>query len=278
MKTVILFGAGSTIAQAYIAHLLKQPVVYRVICISSTIVESSTSSDMSSTISKRSSTSSEISLTNNDTPLTNSKSPSSDGPMLIEHHKTDYSPESLHNIVADIAGQPVELHQVIIFNGQLHHIDTMPEKKLEEINSDYFHHLMHSNALVPMLCLQSIMPLLSHTTHCTITALSARVGSIEDNRSGGWYSYRASKAALNMLFKSAAIELARRAKNSKLILFHPGTTNTPLSKPFQKNVPSDKLFTPAFVAEQLFELTDNPDLFSSGEPTYIDWQGKRIPW
>ncbi|WP_372883223.1 SDR family NAD(P)-dependent oxidoreductase [Psychromonas sp.] len=252
MKTVILFGAGSTIAQAYIAHLEKQSDVYQVICISSAMLASSSG---------------------------DSKRPSSGSTMVTEHYQTDYSPESLKNIVADIAGQHIELHQVIIFNGQLHHPDTMPEKKLEEINRDYFNRLMHSNALVPMLCLQSLMSLLSHKTHCTITALSARVGSIQDNRSGGWYSYRASKAALNMLFKSAAIELARRAKNSQLILFHPGTTDTPLSRPFQKNVPAGKLFSPAFAAEQLFELTNNnPDLTADGEPVYIDWQGKRIPW
>lgn len=123
------------------------------------------------------------------------------------------------------------------------------------------------------------MPLLTHKTQCTITALSARVGSINDNELGGWYTYRASKAALNMLFKTAAIELARRAKNTKLILFHPGTTDTELSKPFQKNVPAGKLFTPEFVAGQLFELTNNnPDLKLNGEPAYLDWQGSTIPW
>ncbi len=152
-------------------------------------------------------------------------------------------------------------------------------KKLEEINSDYFNQLMHSNALIPMFCLQSIMPLLSHKTHCTITALSARVGSINDNQLGGWYTYRASKAALNMLFKSAAVEFARRAKNSKLVLFHPGTTDSALSKPFQKNVAPEKLFTAEFVAKQLFELTNhNLDLALNGEPAYIDWQGRCIPW
>ena len=155
----------------------------------------------------------------------------------------------------------------------------MPEKKLEEINSDYFMQLLHSNTLVPLLCLQSIVPLLNHKTHCTITALSARVGSINDNKLGGWYTYRASKSALNMLFKTAAIELARRAKNTKLILFHPGTTDTQLSKPFQKNVPADKLFTPDFVAQQLFKFTyENPQLELNGEPAYLDWQGNTIKW
>ena len=82
-----------------------------------------------------------------------------------------------------------------------------------------------------------------------------------------------------MLFKTAAIELARRAKNTKLVLFHPGTTDTQLSKPFQKNVPADKLFTPDFVAQQLFKFTyENPQLELNGEPAYLDWQGNTIKW
>jgi len=244
MKTIILFGASSAIAHAYISHLAKQPLAYKVICISRSIKKSSSSSQ-----------------------------------ITINYHQTDYSPDSLRNIATDISQQSIELGQVIIFNGQLHNIDAMPEKKIEEINSDYFNQLMLSNALIPMLCLQSIMPLLSHKTHCTITALSARVGSINENQLGGWYTYRASKAALNMLFKSAAVELGRRAKNSKLILFHPGTTNSALSKPFQKNVAPGKLFTAEFVAKQLFDLTNNnPDLVLNGEPAYIDWQGITIPW
>ena len=105
---------------------------------------------------------------------------------------------------------------------------------------------------------------------------SARVGSISDNRLGGWYSYRASKAALNMMIKTAAIELARRAKNIKLIAFHPGTTDTPLSKPFQKNVPENKLFSAEFVAKQLLDIVENTPIDQS--PSYLDWQGETINW
>lgn len=109
------------------------------------------------------------------------------------------------------------------------------------------------------------------------------MGSIEDNKLGGWYSYRASKAALNMFFKTAAIEVARRAKNTKLILFHPGTTDTKLSKPFQRNINSKKLFTTKFVAEQLYILTQQTTgeqnrLEHNCEASYLDWQGKKIAW
>ncbi|WP_372763492.1 SDR family NAD(P)-dependent oxidoreductase [Pseudoalteromonas sp.] len=241
MKTIILFGASSTIAQAYITHLNSQTTPFNIVCVSS----------------------SEL--------TTNSEH--------VRYVHSDYSAQSLNSLTEMLKLQALELTQVVIFNGQLHSQYHFPEKKLEEFNSDYFMHLMHANTLVPLLCLQSVLPLLNHHTQCTITALSARVGSINDNKLGGWYSYRASKAALNMLFKTAAIELARRAKNTKLILFHPGTTNTPLSKPFQKNVPAGKLFTPEFVAQQLFTLTHhNPHLALNGEPAYLDWQGKAIAW
>ena len=239
MKTIILFGASSTIAQAYIQHLNAQAINFKIVCISS--------SDLSSSNTE-------------------------------QHFFTDYSSDSLAKIITILKTKKIELHQVVIFNGQLHNQQNMPEKKLEEINQEYFSQLMQSNTLTPILCLQSLLPLLNHKTQCTITALSARVGSINDNKLGGWYSYRASKAALNMLFQTAAIELARRAKNTKLILFHPGTTDTDLSKPFQRNVPEGKLFTADFVAKQLYGLINNPSIEFNGEADYIDWKGDSIPW
>lgn len=127
-----------------------------------------------------------------------------------------------------------------------------------------------------MLWLKHLTPLLNGKNMCKITFFSARVGSISENKLGGWYSYRASKAGLNMLLKSAAVELSRRAKNIKLISFHPGTTNTPLSKPFQKNVPQGKLFTSQFVAEQLLGIVDNSEV--DGEVSYLDWKGELIGW
>ena len=106
--------------------------------------------------------------------------------------------------------------------------------------------------------------------------MSARVGSISDNRLGGWYSYRASKCALNMLLKTSAIELNRKHKNVKLISFHPGTTDTKLSRPFQSSVSRDKLFTPDFVATKLMDLMRKTDV--DGELAYLDWAGAPIDW
>jgi len=240
MKTIVLFGASSAIAQAYIEHLQINAPTVQVICVSSKKAD------------------------------TNSN---------VVYLKSDYTAQSLAKVTTYLKEQNANIQQVVMFNGTLHNKTYMPEKKLEELNADYFNELFNSNTLTPLLCLQSILPLLTHKTQCTITALSARVGSINDNKLGGWYTYRASKAALNMLFKTAAVELARRAKNTKLVLFHPGTTDTALSKPFQKNVPADKLFSAEFVAKQLFTFTfNNPHLELNGEPAYLDWQGEAIPW
>lgn len=238
----LVFGASSAIASAYINEIVRANEHAKVISVSRSKLETTYNAD-------------------------------------VEHFITDYSKQNLAHITDLLKSRGLVPNQVVIFNGQLHYENAMPEKKLEELDESYFNSLLNSNTLTPILCLQAIAPLLNHKTPCTITALSARVGSISDNELGGWYSYRASKAALNMLFKTAAIELQRRAKQTRLVLFHPGTTDTHLSKPFQKNVPEGKLFTPEFVASQLFSLLAHPDTLTEiGKPAYIDWQGQPIKW
>jgi NAD(P)-dependent dehydrogenase (short-subunit alcohol dehydrogenase family) len=135
---------------------------------------------------------------------------------------------------------------------------------------------MNANALTPMLWIKKLISILSGKSPCKIVVFSARVGSISDNRLGGWYSYRASKSALNMMLKTTSIELARRDKNIKLVAFHPGTTDTPLSKPFQRNVPANKLFTCEFVAKQLLSII--VEIPFDQQVSYLDWQGKKINW
>ena len=136
-------------------------------------------------------------------------------------------------------------------------------------------HVLRVNALLPLLFLKDLVALVKGEKRCVISVLSARVGSIEDNRLGGWYSYRASKAALNMLVKTAAVEYERRAKNVRLLLFHPGTVDTNLSKPFQSKS-STKLMQPSEVAMSLIQLMDRSDTDSNIE--FIDWEGKKINW
>lgn len=168
------------------------------------------------------------------------------------------------------------LARVVICSGILHEGDKGPEKSLEQLDPAWIQTVFHANSITPMLWLQALAKGLGRKQDCVIAALSARVGSIGDNRLGGWYGYRASKAALNMLLQTAAVELARRAPASKLIAFHPGTTDTPLSRPFQSAVPAEKLFTPDFVADRLLAIMDQTT--ANGTLSYLDWDGQTIDW
>ena len=189
----------------------------------------------------------------------------------------NYHEQEISNAVETIEKMTTkEISHVFICHGVLHNNECQPEKRLEDFSADAFTQVINANTITPMLWLKHLTPILASKTSCKIIIFTARVGSISDNKLGGWYSYRASKAAMNMLIKSAAVELARRAKNIKLISFHPGTTDTPLSKPFQKNVPKGKLFTCEFVATQLLVIVE--DTAVDGQASFLDWQGKTIPW
>tara|TARA_R110000744_G_scaffold117745_1_gene220117 strand:- start:12121 stop:12867 length:747 start_codon:yes stop_codon:yes gene_type:complete len=189
----------------------------------------------------------------------------------------DYQPQSIDQAITFLAQHNhAPITRVFVCNGILHNDTIQPEKRLEDFDAQAFMEVITSNTLTPMLWIQKLTPLLTGKSPCKFVLFSARVGSISDNRLGGWYSYRASKAALNMMIKTAAIEFARRAKNIKLIAFHPGTTDTPLSKPFQKNVPANKLFTSAFVAKQLLDIVEKAPLDQTA--SYLDWQGEVINW
>ena len=189
----------------------------------------------------------------------------------------DYQPQSIDQAINTLAAYDhAPITRVFVCNGILHSENIQPEKRLEDFDVEAFHQVITANTLTPMLWIQKLTPILTGKSPCKFVVFSARVGSISDNNLGGWYSYRASKAAFNMMVKTAAIELARRAKNIKLIAFHPGTTDTPLSKPFQKNVPNNKLFTSEFVAKQLLNIVEKTPLDQTA--SYLDWQGKSINW
>lgn len=151
-----------------------------------------------------------------------------------------------------------------------------PEKRLESLNTETMLRYFQANTLAPMNWLKHSVKLVPKDQVSRIVFFTARVASIEDNHLGGWYGYRASKAALNMLIKTAQIELSRRLPKAVLVSYHPGTVDTNLSKPFQKNVPDGKLFTPDFTVLQLLKIL--PALTEENAPHYIDWQGKFIPW
>lgn len=189
---------------------------------------------------------------------------------------TDHSEQQIQELTARILEQSPRLSRVVMTLGTLHGEHHQPEKSLDALSLEAMQSVYRINCVLPMLWLAALAPGLRRNPDCRIAVLSARVGSIGDNRLGGWYSYRSAKAALNMALKCAAIELARRAKGVKLIAFHPGTVDTPLSQPFQRGVPTDKLFTPAYVSQRLDEVLEahHPD----GELSYLDWAGETVVW
>lgn len=166
--------------------------------------------------------------------------------------------------------------RVCICNGILHNEKAWPEKRIEDISISTMQQVFTINSVIPALWLKALISLVKGKSNCVISVFSARIGSIGDNHSGGWYSYRASKAALNMLLKTAAIEYARRAKNVKIIAFHPGTTDTYLSKPFQGSVKPENLFTTDFVARHLVDIMNKQT--TDGQLSFIDWENKDIVW
>ncbi len=188
----------------------------------------------------------------------------------------DNTEASIDDVLAAAEGMHRQFSRVIICNGQLHNDRVTPEKSLLKLTAASMQEILHANVVVPSLWVAALSKVLRGGNTCVIAVLSARVGSISDNRLGGWYSYRASKAALNMVLKSAAIEYARRLPQVKLVAFHPGTTDTELSRPFQRGVAPESLFTPAFVAGKLATLLDQVE--PDAELSFLAWDGSAIEW
>ena len=168
------------------------------------------------------------------------------------------------------------LHLVINTAGMLHQGGLQPEKSLTQITRASLEASFTINAFAPILLAKALLSLLRHAEPAVFASLSARVGSISDNRIGGWYSYRAAKAAQNQLLKTLAIELHRLNRQAIVLALHPGTTDTGLSKPFQGNVSADKLFSPAFAAASLLSVIAERVPADSGG--FYAWDGQPIGW
>jgi len=184
----------------------------------------------------------------------------------------DYQdPTSIESCASSLSVQ--EPFQLIINTiGVLHSSDWMPEKKLDDLNAEQLMELLKINTIGPALTIRHFSKLLDRK-HGIMVTLSAKVGSIEDNRLGGWYSYRASKAALNMLIKTASIELARTKPNIALIAMHPGTVNSRLSKPFR----GEQIGRPPLDAvTDMFTVIENLTIEDSG--SFLSYSGEKLPW
>ena len=184
----------------------------------------------------------------------------------------DYErPESIETCAKSLAANgPFQL--IINTIGVLHSEQWMPEKKLDDLNPTQLIEMLNINTIGPALTIKHFSKLLD-TQHSVMATLSAKVGSIEDNRLGGWYSYRSSKAALNMIIKTASIELARTKPNIALIALHPGTVNSRLSQPFRgQQIGRD----PLQAASEMFQVLENIRKEDSG--SFLSYKGEKLPW
>jgi len=160
--------------------------------------------------------------------------------------------------------------------GMLHSEAVQPEKSIRYVDAHKLQQAMAVNSLPTLLLAKHLGPLLKSNTPCLFSTVSARVGSIGDNRLGGWYSYRMSKAALNQALKCLAIEWKRSARNVIVVALHPGTTATALSEPFQHNVPVGKLFSTEQTADMLLQVLDSLQVADSGK--FLAYDGSEIAW
>ncbi len=197
------------------------------------------------------------------------------GPRLKRVDCDARNEQSLEALTRTVREGCEHLHLVISTLGILHQDGATAEKALSQLSLAGLQTTFATNAFAPILLLKHLLPLLRKQP-ATFAALSARVGSIGDNRLGGWYSYRASKAALNQLLHTAGIELKRLNPASTVLAIHPGTTDTQLSKPFQAKVPEDQLFEPAFSAERILEVIGTHGPEDSG--SFWAWDNQPIDW
>jgi len=190
----------------------------------------------------------------------------------VSYSQIDYSNEDSIATIASNFDKNLDL--VFVATGILHNDDLSPEKSLKQISTSNFEKLFAANTIFPAMVAKHFIPKLNTKSKSIFTSISARVGSVSDNKLGGWYAYRMSKAALNMFIKTASIETSRTNKNAVIVGLHPGTVDSELSKPFQARVPEGKLFTAQYSAEKLIEVLENLTVTDTGK--CFAWDGKEI--
>jgi NAD(P)-dependent dehydrogenase (short-subunit alcohol dehydrogenase family) len=179
--------------------------------------------------------------------------------------------------IQNAIAQLPELPDVFVSTvGMLSTPEQGPEKRLAELNPDHLWHSVAANTLAPMAALQALQQRMTRQSPLRALVLTAKVGSISDNKLGGWYSYRASKAITHMLLKTTAIEWQRQHPQACLGAYHPGTTDTALSQPFQSRVPAEQLKTPAAAAACLSAVIERLTPELSGR--FWHWDGSELPW
>ncbi len=199
-------------------------------------------------------------------------------PKRLQIIPLDLAQEDTIRHAADFVGSRTERLELLInVAGLLHDDATLwPEKRLADITQANLAKSFQINAIGPVLVAKNFQGLLNHKDRAVLANMSARVGSIADNRLGGWYAYRASKAAQNMLTRTMALEFKRNRSGVICVALHPGTTDTGLSRPFQANVPENQLFTVHYAVRKLLNVIDGLGPEDTG--SFFAFDGERIEW
>ncbi|MGY8985089.1 MAG: SDR family NAD(P)-dependent oxidoreductase [Sphingomonadales bacterium] len=235
MKSVAVIGSSGAIGKAFIANYLENEAIKNIISFS--------------------------------------RSPPSDLNERVKHYSIDIEDEaSIKEASANLNG--LVLDEVIIASGLLHTEDFGPEKSIKDLKAENILKVFKVNTVGPAIIGKYFLPLLNKNTKSIMAFLSARVGSISENKSGGWYSYRASKSALNQIIKNFSIEIKRSNPNAIIIGLQPGTVESNLSEPFKKNVKEGNLFTAEYSVGMLKEVIDSSVALDSGK--LIGWDGQEI--
>ena len=203
-------------------------------------------------------------------------------PESVRTDRANVSPVDLRDESSIVAAAkeisrygPADL--VLVATGLLHEGDGLrPEKSMRELDPAVLMDVLNVNAVGPALIGKHFLPLMRPGQRSVFAALSARVGSINDNRLGGWASYRASKAALNMLLRTFAIEHARRFPESVVVALHPGTVDTRLSAPFTRRVAESRLFSPEKSAHDLLTVVNGLSPDRTGG--FFAWDGSTVDY
>lgn len=194
-----------------------------------------------------------------------------------KHIVADMSdPESVSQVSTWLKSEQYVPDIVLQCAGVLHSDTKMPEKTLMQIDDDWFAANVAANLSAHIHLAQAVNHLVSSRSSLRWVSLSAMVGSISDNQLGGWYSYRMTKAALNMFVRNLHIEWTRKSPNSIVVALHPGTTDTGLSKPFQANIVAGKLYDASTTGRRLSDVIENLDGGQSGR--LLHWDGTILPF
>ncbi|SIT65723.1 NAD(P)-dependent dehydrogenase, short-chain alcohol dehydrogenase family [Ectothiorhodosinus mongolicus] len=188
-------------------------------------------------------------------------------------HQLDATQEAQ---VAAFAEQCQEIDWLINAAGMLHQGEYLPEKRIAQLDPEFALENFRTNTLPTMLLARHLLPKMRHGRPAVFASISARLASIGENGIGGWYSYRASKAALNQVIRTLSIECRRTHPQLSLAALHPGTTDTALSKPFQRNVPDGQLFTPEYSVASMLKVLDRLTPETSGR--FWSFDGTELPW